>query len=382
LRRLGVPIWTRTTVVRADPAPGKETVGSVTIASIDDRFQPIAGTTRTFEVDTLLIAVGLSPVDELLEKARQLGIKAYAAGDTAEIAEASAAIFSGRITGRQMARDLGIPVEIPSYWPELAAILRSRPGKTTPFEPRELDQPVHPILRCVQEIPCNPCQQACPDKLITMPGSIMALPTFSGKCLGCGECVTVCPGLAINLVFNDYDPTGQKALLMLPYEFSLDRLPLGSQVDTVDIDGNPVGKGTVMAVRSRETQDRRHLLLVEVPAQDKLKVAGFTIRKPSVPIDGLPMSGDDDPIVCRCERVRKSAIVAEIRAGVRDINQLKALARVSMGGCGGKTCTDLVRRIFLEEGVEWSTVTSGTVRPLVAETPLGAFVRGEESPHD
>lgn len=382
IRRLGVPIWTRTTVVRADPAPGKESIGSVTIADIDDRFQPIFGTERTYEVDTLLIAVGLSPVDELLAKATELGLKAYAAGDTAEIAEASAAIFSGRITGRQIARDLGVPVEIPAYWPELAAILRSRPGKTVPFVPEDLPLPVYPIIRCVQEIPCNPCQQACPEKLISMPGSIMALPQYSGNCLACGECVTVCPGLAINLVFNDYDPTGKKALLMLPFEFSLDRVPLGSDVDTVDMDGKAVGKGKVVAVRSRKEQDRRHLLMVEVPSEHKLKVAGFTIRGPSVPLEEHHASDEQDPIVCRCERVRKSVIVSEIRAGVRDINQLKALARVSMGGCGGKTCTDLVRRIFREEGVEPGAVTPGTVRPLVAETPLGAFVHGEETDHD
>ncbi len=382
LRRLGVPIWTSTTVVRANPAPGKETIGSVTIADIDQRFQPVAGTERSFEVDTLLIAVGLNPVDELLAKANDLGIKAYAAGDTAEIAEASAAIFSGRITGRQIARDLGVPVEIPAYWPELAAILRSRPGKTEPFVAKDLAAPVHPVIRCVQEIPCNPCQDACPENLISVPGSIMALPEFSGQCLGCGECVTVCPGLAINLVFHDYDPTGEKALLMLPFELSLDRVPLGSEVDTVDIDGTPVGKGTVVAVRSRKDQDRRHLLMVEVPAADKLKVAGFTIRGPSVPLEAQAPSEEDDPIVCRCERVRKSAIVKEIRAGVRDINQLKALARVSMGGCGGKTCTDLVKRIFREQGVEPDAVTPGTSRPLVAETPLGAFVQGEEADHD
>ena len=382
LRRLGVPIWTRHTVLRADPAPGSEAVGSVTVAAVDDRFQPVAGTERTFEVDTLLIAVGLSPVDELLTKARELGIKVYAAGDTAEIAEASAAIFSGRITGREIARDLGVPVEIPAYWPELAGILRSRPGKTVSFVAEDLPQPVHPLIRCVQEIPCDPCQRACPEHLISIEGSIMSLPKFSGECLGCGQCVTVCPGLAINLVHNDYDPTGEKSLLMLPFEFTLERLRLGGVVDTVDMDGAPVGEGTVIAVRSRVAQDRRHLVMLEVPAKDKLRVAGFTIRGPSLPV-GAPLPDDDpDPIVCRCERVRKSAIVAEIRAGVRDINQLKALARVSMGGCGGKTCTDLVRRIFREEGVEPTAVTPGTIRPLVAETPLGSFVRDGEADHD
>ncbi len=379
LRRLGVPIWTSHTVVRADG--DGEHLRRVTVAKIDPQFRPIPGSERTYEVDTLLIAVGLSPCDELLLKSRDLGLKVYAAGDTAEIAEASAAIFSGRIMGRQIANDLGVPVHIPPEWTPMAELLRSRPGKTEPLKLEDLPLAVYPVIRCVQEIPCNPCEAACPEKLIQLGGSIMNLPRYHGVCLGCGECVTVCPGLAINLVFNDYDPSGQRALLMLPFELSLDRVPLGAEVETVDLEGSPVGRGKVIAVRERPEQDRRHLLLVEVPAADKLKVAGFTIRRPSVPLEDAKPGADDDPIVCRCERVRKSAIVAEIRQGVRDLNQLKALARASMGGCGGKTCTDLVKRIFREEGVPLAEVTPGTARPLVAETPLGAFVRGEEDPH-
>jgi len=381
IKRLGVPIWTSHTVLRAE---GREHIERVTIAAVDDRLRPIAGTERTYEVDTLLIAVGLSPCDELLEAARSVGVKVYAAGDTAEIAEASAAIFSGRITGRQIATDLGVPVDIPEHWPKLAETLRSRPGPVASFEPVDLPQPVYPVLRCIQEIPCDPCREACPEHLISLRGdSIMNLPRFEGACLGCGRCVAVCPGLAISLVFNDYDPAGEKALIMLPYELNLADLPLGKQVDTVDFDGEVVGQGTVVAVRDRPEQNRRHLLLVEVPSQDKLRVAGMRIRGPSVPIEQADAPRDgEDPIVCRCERVRKSTIVAEIRAGVRDMNQLKALARSGMGGCGGKTCTELIRRIFREEGVALAEITPPTVRPLVAETPLEAFVHVKEAEHE
>ncbi|MFZ5785293.1 MAG: FAD-dependent oxidoreductase, partial [Acidobacteriota bacterium] len=378
LRRLGVPIWTSHTVLRAE---GRERLERVTVAAIDARFQPIAGSERSYLVDTLLIAVGLNPCDELFHKARELGLRVYAAGDTAEIAEASAAIFSGRIVGRQIALDLGAAVEIPDEWGPMAAILRSRPGVTRPFVAEARPDPVYPLIRCVQEIPCNPCVAACPEGLIRLEGdSILSLPLFDGataSCLGCGECVTICPGLAINLVVSDYDPSGERALLMLPFELHLDRVPLGAEVTTVDLEGNPVGVGTVIAVRQREAQDRRHLVMLEVPAADRLTVAGFTIRGASTTVDAPSASSDEDPIVCRCERVRKSTIVAEIWQGVRDLNQLKALARVSMGGCGGKTCTDLVRRIFREEGVPQDAVSPGTVRPLVAETPLCAFVSGE-----
>ncbi|RLB64816.1 MAG: hypothetical protein DRI90_03705 [Deltaproteobacteria bacterium] len=373
-----MPIWTSHTVLRADGDGAREQLRSVTIAEVDAHFQPVVGSERTYEVDTLLIAVGLNSCDELLVKSQELGLKVYGAGDTAEIAEASAAIFSGRIVGRQIARDLGAVVTIPEDWSTLAAVLRSRPGKVQPLTVAELPLSVHPVIRCVQEIPCDPCEASCPEGLITIGDSIMNLPHYDGVCLGCGECVSVCPGLAINLVFNDYDPSGEHSLLMLPFECSVDTVPPGAEIDTVDMDGEPVGKGRVIALRERPEQDRRVLLLVEVPAADKLKVAGFAIRGPSVPIVTAESELDDDPIVCRCERVPKSAIVEQIRGGVRDLNQLKALARAGMGGCGGKTCTELVRRIFREEGVDLGEVTAGTTRPLVAETPLGAFVRGQE----
>jgi len=208
-----------------------------------------------------------------------------------------------------------------------------------------------------------------------MTGSILALPEFGGECIGCGQCVLACPGLAINLVIEDYDPQKELALLMMPYEFVNDIIPLDREVTTTDMEGNIVGKGRVIAYRDREVQNSRRLLLLEVPEEDKLKVAGFMIREIE---EGTPVSAADDdqldPIVCRCERVRKSEIVAAIRDGVRDMNQLKAVVRTGLGGCNGKTCTDLILRIFREEGVQLDEITMPTHRPLVAEVHLGDFI--------
>jgi len=379
IRRLGVPVWTRHTVVRAE---GDEKVERVITAAIDERFRPIAGTERAFEVDTVLVAVGLSPVDELLVKAREYGMTVMAAGDTNEIAEASAAIFSGKITGRRLARELGIDVPIPSDWESFGEVLKHHGGEPGDFEPPALDQPVYPLLRCVQEIPCNPCIEACPHDLISMPGSILALPEFSGLCEGCGQCVIACPGLAISLVHNDYDPGGGTALLTLPFEFADESVPFDETVVTVDMEGHEVGTGKVIAVRKREDQDRRKLLLLEVPDADKLRVAGFRIREP---LQGEPVdfhAGNEDPMVCRCERVRRSEIVDAIRSGVRDMNQLKAVVRSGMGGCGGKTCTELVLRLYREEGVDPDEVSRPTIRPLVAEVHLGDFVHKADEEGD
>jgi thioredoxin reductase/Fe-S-cluster-containing hydrogenase component 2/bacterioferritin-associated ferredoxin len=373
IKRLGVPVWTSHSVLRIE---GKERAERVVIAAIDDKFQPVPGTERSFDVDTVLIAVGLSPVDELLKKAQEYCMNVYAAGDAEEIAEASAAIFSGKITGRQIALDMGINVPIPSNWHTFGDILKHRPGDAAPFEPEDQPVKVYPLIRCVQEIPCNPCVEACPKKLISMKDSILALPEYSSGCLGCGQCVLSCPGLAINLVINDYDPKKKTALIMLPFEFNSESIPLGKEVVTTDMEGNIVGNGTVIAVRDREVQNRRKLLLLEVPDKDKLKVAGFQIREPT---QGEPTQDtaetSDDPMVCRCERVKRSEIAREIRAGVRDMNQLKAIVRSGMGGCGGKTCTELILRIYREEGIPLSEVTLPSNRPLVAEVHLGDFIK-------
>jgi bacterioferritin-associated ferredoxin len=82
---------------------------------------------------------------------------------------------------------------------------------------------------------------------------------------------------------------------------------------------------------------------------------------------------EDDDIVCRCERVTAGEIRGQIRAGVRDLNELKAATRSGMGACGGKTCPSLILRLFREEGVPLSEVTELTRRPLFMEVPLGAF---------
>ncbi len=75
-------------------------------------------------------------------------------------------------------------------------------------------------------------------------------------------------------------------------------------------------------------------------------------------------------------------IVREIRAGVRDMNQLKAVVRSGMGGCGSKTCSGLIQRLFIEEGVDLSEVTLPSQRPLVAEVHLGDFVKSAEQGED
>ncbi|HET89855.1 MAG TPA: FAD-dependent oxidoreductase, partial [Chloroflexi bacterium] len=168
LARLGVPIYVSHTILSAN---GEEEVESATIARIDEQWRPIAGSEKTFACDTVLVAVGLDPVDEFYHKAKEFGLPVYAAGDAEEIAEASAAMFTGRIRGLEIARSLGRDVgEVPPEWHRTAEILKSRPGAVVTEDIPEVEEGVFPVLHCAQEIPCNPCTSVCPQGAIVMEG--------------------------------------------------------------------------------------------------------------------------------------------------------------------------------------------------------------------
>ena len=371
IRRLGVPVFTSHTVVRAE---GKEEVTGITIAQCDKNFRPIAGTEKSFEVDTVLIAVGLSSVNELFLQAKACGMEVHAAGDSEEIAEASAAIFSGRLLGRKIARQLNVECDIPPEWDTFACVLRSKPGPIHELEAPPAGLVRFPIIRCIQEIPCDPCTKVCPKKAIYITGdSIMGVPEFRRVCLGCARCVAGCPGLAIVMVELDYDSERKLALLTVPFEFSEEAIPNGKKVETMDLEGNHVGYGTVVAVKSNPSQNKCRLVLLEVPYSDALTVAGIRIQEVESPVPTKMSREDQDMIICRCERVGKKAIVEQLRAGVRDMNHLKAILRTGMGSCGGKTCRELILGICREEGISLSEVTPSSYRPFEAEVPLAAF---------
>ena len=151
----------------------------------------------------------------------------------------------------------------------------------------------------------------------------------------------------------------------------------GDEFDATDVYGNLLGRFPLLKVRRAKFQDRRSLLVLEVPREVAHKIAGVRVQDPEIilheitpPI--LPETTPDDVIVCQCERVTAGEIRQKIREGVRDLNALKSI-RVGMGACGGKTCGSLVLRLFREEGVDPHDVKPGTIRPLAFEVPLEAF---------
>ena len=386
LARLGVPIYTSQTVVSAN---GAESVESVTIAQVDKRFQPVPGTERSFECDTVLIAVGLDPVNEFYTKAQEFGVTAFAAGDAEEIAEASAAMFSGKIKGLEIARAMGHAVgEIPADWYRTAEILKSKPGKVDKAYVPDLETGVMPVFHCSQEIPCNPCTSVCPQGMIEIDESdIRQIPVWLGtqldkKCTGCEKCVTICPGLAITLV--DYRKDAENPAVTLAYEFLKESIQVGDAVTVLDVAGATLGNVQVTGVRAIKANDRTIAVKVQAPKEYAKRIAGILIQESQVtePMDHYVQRITDDAIVCRCERVSAGEIRALIREGYRDLNELKAVARAGMGACGAKTCTALIHRLFRDEGISAAQVTDRTLRPLFVEVPLGMFAGAEEASRD
>ena len=378
IARLGVPIYTRHTVLAAH---GGEKLESVTIAEVDGSFNPVPGTEKNFRVDTLLVAVGLSPVNEFHQKALEFGIPTMVTGDSEEIAEASAAMFSGKIRGREIACTLkGCQVEIPDDWAEKAEVLKSPGGRVEEYIESPDTAGVYPVIHCLQEIPCNPCMAVCPKGLITTEGHpVMGLPEYSDGCIGCRKCVAVCPGLAVTLVDRRKDI--ENPVVTIPWELGEWMVKTGDALTLTDWEGEILGKGTALGLREAPGYPGTMLLDIKTPSGIANRVAGVRIQTPdqTAPEESVPeLPIPDDAIVCRCERVTAGEIREMLRLGVRDLNELKARTRAGFGSCGGKTCRTLIPRIIRSEGIPLEEITDFTERPLFAETRLGVFCGREE----
>lgn len=149
IQRMGVPILTSHTIKHAY---GRQSVKGAIICQIDENWKEIEGTEKELDVDVICLAVGLSPLVELLWHAGcemryvpQLGgyvpyrdenletsVKGvFVAGDVSGVEEASAAMLEGQIAGISVAESLGYNKNIEGLKTEYLCdleILRS--GKT------------------------------------------------------------------------------------------------------------------------------------------------------------------------------------------------------------------------------------------------------------
>lgn len=320
--RCGVPFYLSHTIVEAK---GTDHVTGVVIGEVGSDWKVIPGTEKEFEVDTICLAVGLSPMSQLLNQAgcqmkdtkggyvpdcKEDGSTSvpgiFAAGDVSGIEEASSAMIEGRMSGATIACYLGYMEEDEknARIEELEAQLDTlRQGMFAPKNRGKLvekteegiavsenllergyvaeeeitrypgvtvQEGIHPVIECTQNIPCNPCQDACPKGCICIGKNITSLPVVSTehKCIGCGMCVASCSGQTIFLVEENVEP-GYGEVTM-PYEF----LPLpevGDKGIALGRDGKQVCEAEVTKVRTAPAFDHTNLLTIKVPNEMVMK---------------------------------------------------------------------------------------------------------------
>lgn len=154
IRRMGVPILTSHTVKHAY---GDQVLRGVVVQEVDAAWQPLPGTEKDFAVDVMCLAVGLSPLTELLfqagcrmrfvselgghvpERDEELRTSVpwiFVAGDVAGVEEASSAMVEGGLAGTAAAASLGhggrgLSGLMTSYQGQLEDLRRGPAGEKT-----------------------------------------------------------------------------------------------------------------------------------------------------------------------------------------------------------------------------------------------------------
>ncbi len=118
---------------------------------------------------------------------------------------------------------------------------------TLPGDERRAKGP-YAVIECWQEIPCDPCVASCPFGYIAPMKNINDLPKLDQEsCTGCGNCIALCPGLAIFIIDETFGGEDE-AMIRIPHEFA----PLPEKEDIVralDREGNYVADAEVVRVQ-------------------------------------------------------------------------------------------------------------------------------------
>jgi len=246
-----------------------------------------------------------------------------------------------------------------------------------PSEERWRQGPVA-IIECVQEIPCNPCEDACPFKAITIGSPITVIPKLDADaCKGCGQCIAQCSGLAIFMVDKSKAEVSGKATVTFPFEY----LPLpdvGAEVQAVNRAGEFVCMGTISKIINIAQNDHTPIVSVEIPAEFADMVR--SIRRIGAPeallaaevADSTPII-PDDVLVCRCEEITAGEIRKVIvEQGAESVTAVKRRVRAGMGLCQGKSCGRIITRMISEHtGLKPMDIMPSTDRPPVRPVTFG-----------
>lgn len=383
VRRLGIPIMTGYTLVKAIPNKERTAITGAVIAKCEN-FKAIEGTEEVLEgIDIINICTGLIPDNQLLIKGKDIfGMNTYGVGDAVRIGEGTSAVLRGKQAAFEVAQNMGIRFNYDEYLEISRQYIDSQQHPI-----RILDKPnlpdaermkLKPFVQmdCLYGFACNPCSFSCPQGAISK-SSTSSTPTVDyTKCIGCMECVYQCPGLAI------FGYNLEKQWCFLPIEYEIEE---NKEVFVVDNDGKKIGEGVIEKILKKPNKTNvARVKVTTLSAATLTDIKGF-IAKDKYPEPLQFRKGnetkkeDDGTYVCHCEDVKIEEILAVI--GDRkyiSVDELKHITRMGMGPCRGKRCIPRARQILRSYGIE--VVGDATPRaPLSAQVTLGdIYTEGTE----
>ncbi len=201
------------------------------------------------------------------------------------------------------------------------------------------------LVDCRQEIPCNPCEEACRKGAIRVGEDLCSAPVYDpGRCDGCGRCVALCPGMAIFLL--DRRGGDGQAEVTVPWEMC-GEIVEGERIWAVDGKGKVLTEGKVVKIKWMGGRWPTRLVTIRIPEERALKVRGVRFRENSVgsseEVDQEYDLPEDYP-VCRCEDVSREEVLKFLKMGLRSLTALRRSSRVGLGYCQGIYCQEQLRK--------------------------------------
>ncbi|MCI2121485.1 MAG: FAD-dependent oxidoreductase, partial [Bacteroidales bacterium] len=354
VRRLGIPILTSHVLLEAVPNSNMDGITGAIIAECEN-LKPIAGTERLIEgIDCINICTGLLPDKQLFTKGTSVfGRDCYGAGDSVRIGEGTSAVLRGRQCALEILQDSGRRIDYNEYLDISKQYIDSQQKPV-----RVLDAPRVPsperrkekgfvIADCLYGFACNPCSFACKQGAITKSSTSVTPVIDYNKCIGCMECISQCPGLAI------FGYRFSQNKVYLPVEYDVRE---GAKVYLTDDDGTRIGNGVIGKVMLKP--NKTNVAVVEckdLSGDDLLKVRGFIVSKDyPAPLELKPAKIDDAKLyLCHCEDVTVEKVLEAVgnRKSITAM-ELKHITRMGMGDCRGTRCLPRTKQVLHNHGIE------------------------------
>ena len=356
VRRLGIPIMTGYTLVRAIPNEDKTGITGAVIARCEN-FKAVPGTEQIIDdIDIINICTGLVPDSQLLTKGKELfGHHVYGVGDAVRIGEGTSAVLRGRQAAYEIAQEAGLRYDYDEYLDISRQYIDSQQHPV-----RLLERPNLPTaermaakpfvqLDCLYGFACNPCTFSCPQGAISKPTTSSTPTVDYDKCIGCMACVNHCPGLAI----FGYDMA--RNWCFLPIEYAVED---GAEVFLVDNDGRKIGKGKVEKVLKKDNKTNVARVFVAQVDGQMTDIKGFIAKdRYPEPLAMKPLGdrcgAEGETFICHCEDITEQQLIDVV--GDRkyiSVDELKHITRMGMGPCRGKRCIARARQVLRAHGVE------------------------------